>query len=190
VPPLTQYSYQTALKLYSLLKELAPHVRKVALMYEAGNSSLQLGVDALRKHPAAAGVQWRVFGMRDWRDVDAANLALMRQPADGLIVLHDQVTSAYGPGIVGLAAVRGLPAVYGSRYRVEDGGLLSYGIDWPKHFIRTADYMARILDGAKPGDLPVEQPTQFELVVNLGMARIQGISVPQSVLLQATEVIR
>jgi len=83
-----------------------------------------------------------------------------------------------------------LPAVYGARYFVQDGGLLSYGVDGAKQFIRAADYVARILGGTKPAGLPVEQPTKFELVVNLGVARSQGIRVPKSVLFQATEVIR
>jgi putative ABC transport system substrate-binding protein len=187
---LTQYSYQTGVKLYGLLKELAPEARRVAVMYEAGNESLQQAYEALRRHPATAAVQWQVFRLRDWRDVDAANLALMRDPAEGLIVLNDQITSTNGPSIIGLANARRLPAIYGSRYRVADGGLLSFGIDGPKQYIRCAEYIARILDGAKPADLPVEQPTQFELVVNLGVAKLMGIEVPQSILLQANEVIQ
>jgi putative tryptophan/tyrosine transport system substrate-binding protein len=92
--------------------------------------------------------------------------------------------------LVNLAARRRLPAAYGSREFVEDGGLMSYGVDWLKHAARTADYVARILDGAKPADLPVERPTHFELLVQLQIARAQGIAIPQSVLQQATEVIR
>jgi putative ABC transport system substrate-binding protein len=135
-------------------------------------------------------VQWRVFTLRDWRDLDAAHLALMREPADGLIVFNDRITSANRWTIASFASRQGLPAVYGSRYFVLDGGLLSFGIDGPKQFIRAAEYIARILDGAKPADLPVEQPTQFELVVNLGVAKVMGIEVPQSILLQANEVIQ
>lgn len=187
---LTLYSYQTGIKQYSLLKELVPQARRVAVMYEAGNLGIKPGYEALRKHPAAAGIQWRAFALREWRDVDAANLALLSDPVDGLLVFLDSTSAANAWNIVGLANRHRLPAVYGSRTFIDAGGLLSYGIDYPKLFIRTADYAARILNGAKPAELPVEQPTQFELVINLHVARSQGIRVPQAVLVQATEVIQ
>lgn len=159
-------------------------------MFETGNASMLQAFDLMKANATGAGLTLRAFPLRDWRDVDAADTTLVREPVDGLVVLFDRVTSANRPNIVGIASRRRLPAVYGSRYFVDDGGLLSFGVDWPVQFMRSAEYIARILDGAKPADLPVERPTQFEMVVNLHMAKVMGISVPQSVLLQATEVIR
>ena len=181
---------EAGLKLMALLRELAPHAKALAVMFEAGNGSMLQGFDLMKANAAGAGLTLRAFPLRDRKDVDAAELALLREPVDGLVVLSDPVTSANRENILGVASRRRLPAAYGLRYSVDAGGLISYGVNWPAQLMRSAEYIARILDGAKPADLPVEQPTKFELVVNLKTAKALGITIPQSVLLRADEVIQ
>ena len=127
----------------------------------------------------------RRFPLRDWQDVDAALAALLREPVDGLSVLFDRVTSGLRWNIIDAANRLHLPTIHGARHFVEDGGHHSHGIDWPALRVARADCFARILDGAKPADLPVQQPTRFELVVNRHRARKLNMAIPQSVLLQA-----
>jgi putative tryptophan/tyrosine transport system substrate-binding protein len=104
--------------------------------------------------------------------------------------VFDTVTYEHKGDIVRLAALNRVPAVYASRYFVEVGGLLSHGINWPGAVLRTAEIAARVLDGTKPADFPIERISQFELLVNQKAARALGITVPQSVLAHATEVVR
>jgi putative ABC transport system substrate-binding protein len=188
----TGYLYQSheiAAKQLGLLRELAPAGKRLAIMFEAGNRSMLQGVRTVEAVARPLDLFVRQVPLRDWRDVDSVLLEWMHEPIDGLLVLFDRITSAYSVSIAALAKRLRLPAVYGDRQFIEAGGLLSYGIDWPALVLGSADYVARLLDGAKPADLPVQQPTRFELVVNLGLARNLGMTIPQSVLLQATEVI-
>jgi putative tryptophan/tyrosine transport system substrate-binding protein len=174
-----------------LLKEVVPAARRVAVMLEAANPTMSHIFDATLAAARHAGVVLRAFELRDWKDVDTAHLDLLREPTDGLIVLPDRVTSALAWDITRLAAQLRLPAVYPStHFVVNAGGLMSYGIDWMVQSTRMADFVARILNGEKPAAIPVEQPTRFELVVSMNVARHQGLHIPQSILLQATEVIR
>jgi putative ABC transport system substrate-binding protein len=187
---LTHASHEHHSKLLALLREVVPSGRRFAVMFEAGNPSMLQGFETIRRYAEPAGLTLRAFPLRDSRDIDAADLALTREPADGLVVFNDRVTGYDSAAIVRLAGRRSLPAAYGGRHFVDSGGLIWYGNNWAAQLARTADYLARILDGARPADLPVERPTRFDLVVNLRAARVQGINLPQSLLLQATEVIR
>jgi putative tryptophan/tyrosine transport system substrate-binding protein len=186
----THASHEHHSKLLALLTEVVPRGRRFAVSFEDSNPSMRQAFDSMRRQAESAGLTLRAFPLRDGRDIDAADLALGREPADGLVVFFDRVTSTNSAAIVGLARRRSLLAAYGGRHFVDGGGLMSYSINWPAQLARTADYVARILDGARPADLPVERPTRFDLVVNLRAARVQGINLPQSLLLQATEVIR
>lgn len=186
----THASHEHHSKLLALLREMVPRGRRFAVMFEGSNPSMRQAFDSMRGQAEAAALTLRAFPLKDWREIEGAELALMREPADGLIVFNDRVTGNNGAAIVRLARNRNLPAAFGARHFVDGGGLMSYGINWPAQLARTADYVARILDSARPADLPVERPTRFELVLNLHAARVQGISLPQSLLLQATEVIR
>jgi len=178
-----QGSHEIVLKQLSLLRELAPTAKRIAVMLEAGNPSMTQGLRTLQAAAAAAGVTVEAMPLRDWRDLDAAHLRWRREPVDGLIVMYDRITSGLAVSIAGLAYQLRLPVVYGNRRFVDAGGVVSYGIDWPALILRSADYLARILDGATPADLPVLQPSQFELGVKLSAARAQGLVIPQSVLL-------
>ena len=114
----------------------------------------------------------------------------MQKRADAIIVLPSPFTNPYSRRIVKLAAERHLPAIYALSLYVQVGGLIAYGPNIPDLYRRAATYVDKILKGAKPGDLPVEQPTKFELVINLKTAKALGLTIPQSLLLRAYEVIQ
>jgi len=128
--------------------------------------------------------------VRAREELDAAFEAMVRERADGVWVLPDPLTFTARSQVVALAAKHRLPAVYWQREYVDSGGLISYGANVADHFRRAAWYVDRILKGAKPGDLPVEQAAKFELVVNLKTARALGLTIPPSLLLRADDVIQ
>jgi putative ABC transport system substrate-binding protein len=123
-------------------------------------------------------------------EFEAAFEAVVRQRPDALFIIADQFLLAHRTHIVDSAARRNLPAMYPNRGFVDAGGLISYAANDPAMFRSAAIYVDKILKGAKPGDLPVEQPTQFELVINLKTAKALGLTLPQSLLLRADEVIQ
>jgi putative ABC transport system substrate-binding protein len=122
-------------------------------------------------------------------EIEAAIKALGREPGSGLVVMNDVFMTVHRAPIILAAAGNNVPAVYIASFFARDGGLLSYGPDPVDLFRRAATYVDRILRGAKPGDLPVQFPTKFEMVVNLKTAKALGLTVPQSILLRADEVI-
>ena len=122
-------------------------------------------------------------------EIETAIIALGREPGGGLVVMPDIFMGVHRAPIILAAARNNVPAVYWLSAFARDGGLLSYGVDQLDIFRRAASYVDRILRGAKPGDLPVQLPTKFEMVVNLKTAKALGITVPQSILLRADEVI-
>jgi putative ABC transport system substrate-binding protein len=122
-------------------------------------------------------------------EIETAIIALGREPGGGLVVMPDAWTNEHRVPIISAAARNNLPAVYGNSGSVRDGGLLSYAVDRVDLWRRAASYVDRILRGAKPGDLPVQFPTKFEMVVNLKTAKALGLNVPQTLLAIADEVI-
>ena len=122
-------------------------------------------------------------------DIETAIIALGREPGGGLVVIPDVFTQVHRVPIILAAARNNVPAVYWASEYARDGGLLSYGVDRVDIIRRTASYVDRILRGAKPGDLPVQFPTKFEMVVNRKTANALGLAVPPSILLRADEVI-
>ena len=122
-------------------------------------------------------------------EIETAIIAIGREPGGGLVVVSDAFTATHRAPIISAAARNKVPAVYNASDFARDGGLLSYGTDGVDIFRRVATYVDRILRGAKPGDLPVQLPTKFEMVVNLKTAKAIGLTVPQSILLRADEVI-
>ena len=122
-------------------------------------------------------------------EIEAAIAALGREPGGGLFVMPDDFTREHRAPIILAAARSNVPAVYAQSYYARDGGLLSYGPDAVDHWRRAATYVGRILRGEKPGDLPVQFPTKFEMAVNLKTAKALGLTVPQSILLRADEII-
>jgi putative ABC transport system substrate-binding protein len=127
--------------------------------------------------------------VHDEVEIETAIIALGREPGGGLVVLSGGFLVTHRAPIISMAARNNVPAVYNASDFVRDGGLLSYGPDQVDDWRRAASYVGRILRGAKPGDLPVQFPTKFEMVVNLRTAKALGLEVPPSILLRATEVV-
>jgi putative tryptophan/tyrosine transport system substrate-binding protein len=173
-----------------MLKTVAPKVSRVAVLQ---NPSNQGHAPMLRQAEGAAralGVQLQVLKARTPSEIEAAFAAMSSQRAGGVLVLRDAVFRTLRAQIVALAAKNRLPAVYGLREEAEAGGLMAYGASVPQLFRRAATYVDKILKGAKPADLPVEQPTKFELVINLKTAKALGLTIPPSLLGQADQVIQ
>jgi putative ABC transport system substrate-binding protein len=136
------------------------------------------------------GIQAQLLDVRKPEDLGPAFDATIRQRTDGLIVGQDGLLQANRKLIVDLAAKHRLPAIYRAMEFIEAGGLMAYGPNYPDLYRRAATYVDKILKGAKPGDLPVEQPTKFELTINLRTAKALGLTIPQTLLLRADEVIQ
>jgi ABC-type uncharacterized transport system substrate-binding protein len=174
-----------------LLKEALPEGARVAVLGNPAVPGHALRLHTLTVAGQALGLSLHILELRRADELDPAFAALSREGADALFVLSDPLLlNALRGRIAALAAQHWLPAMYGWKMYVEAGGLMSYGPRLPDLNRRAAYYVARLLQGTKPGDLPVEQPTQFELVLNLKTAKVLGFTIPPSILFQATEVIR
>jgi putative ABC transport system substrate-binding protein len=172
-----------------LLLEIAPGLKRAAIMFNPDTSpvsafmpSLETAARSLKVVPIIASVHSDV-------EIETAITALGREPGGGLVIMPDTFMSAHRAPIILATARNNIPAVYPGSPTVRDGGLLSYGPDEVDLYRRAATYVDRILRGAKPGDLPVQLPTKYEMLVNLKTAKALGLTVPQSILLRADEVI-
>jgi putative ABC transport system substrate-binding protein len=178
-------------KSLQLLLEAVPGVSRVAVLWNPANAVFQ--GQMMRETEAAARalrVELRLVEARGPGDLDAAFATMTRHGAGALVVVADPVFTVHRARIGELAAKTRLPAVYGNRELAEAGGLMSYGPDFGDLAVRAAAYVDRILKGQRPADMPVEQPTKFELVVNLRAAEAIGLAVPPSLLIRADQVIR
>jgi putative ABC transport system substrate-binding protein len=179
-------------KQMELLKEAVPQSARVAVLTNPPSPTLgQAELENLAAAAKALGVQLHVVPLRSPDELDGAFAAMTREGAEGLVVLGeplllDRIIGA----IVDHAAQHRLPAIYRWRSHVEAGGLMSYGPNQPAIWRRYAYYVDRILQGAKPADLPVEQPTKFELVINLKTAQALGLAIPPHLLLLADDVLK
>jgi putative ABC transport system substrate-binding protein len=187
---LTQDAGEEVAKRLQLLREVAPKLTRVATLSGVGMSYNPYFMTTLQDAARGIGVSVLPFEIRNVEDVNQAFADIERARADGLIVFGGPVTLAHRSAIIGLAAKKQLPAVWSDRERVVDGGLMSYGADVADLFRRSAGYVDRILKGAKPADLPVEQPAKFVLAINLKTAKALGLTIPQSLLLRTDEVIQ
>ncbi len=176
-------------KQLEMLKQIVPKISRVAILLNPDQGGHRLAVRQAEGAVRALGVQLQILEARTASEIDTAFAAMTSQRAGGLVVLRDAVFRAQRAQIVGLAAKNRLPAVYGLREEAEAGGLMAYGASVPQNFRRAATYVDKILKGAKPADLPVEQPTKFELVINVKTARALRLTIPSSLLAQADEVI-
>ena len=177
-------------KRLQLLKELLPRATRVTVLWNPDTPFHFKAVDDLKAAAPSLSIELRFVGVRTPEEIDPAFLAMSRAHTEALYVIGDAFFFAHRTILVGLASKARLPSVYGTREFANEGGLMSYGPNFGDVFRRSAGYVAKILKGAKPGDLPIEQPTKFELVVNLKTAKALGITIPESILLQADEVIR
>jgi len=177
-------------KRLELLKETVAKASRVAFLGNPANPTLPIHRRELQAAGQALGVQLQLLEVRGPDEFEGAFGAAAKGRAGGLLVLPDAVADAYRTRIVALAAKSKLPAIYPFREFPEAGGLMSYGPNISETYRRAATYVDKILRGAKPADLPVEQPTKFELVINLKTAKALGLTIPRSVLSMADEVIQ
>ncbi len=176
-------------KKLELLKEVFPRISRVAILWQPGQQ--RQGMKELEAVGQALGIQIQsVVVTSRLGSFESAFSAMTREHPDGLIVAESAVVIAHRARIMEFTAKRRLPTMYGQRKFVKEGGLMSYGANLPDMFRRTATYVDKILKGAKPGDLPIEQPRKFELVINLKTAKKLGLTIPPQFLARADKVIK
>ena len=193
VTGLSQLAPELVGKCLEQLTQAVPGVSRVAVLRLPGALGERTEKDMLKEAEAAAralGVRLQLVEARGPADIDRAFSDMTRARAGALTVLPSNMFLREHRRLVDLAAKNRLPAVYTSREFVDAGGLMSYGANQADMYRRAATYVDKILKGAKPGDLPVEQPTKFELVINLKTAKALGLTIPQSLLLRADEIIQ
>jgi putative tryptophan/tyrosine transport system substrate-binding protein len=183
-------SPELAGKRLQLLKEMLPGIATIAILWNDANPYPALVFAETEAAGRTLGMRILSLPVHDSDDVPKALDGALRGSAGGLIAVEDPFTLNHRVQIVDFAARNRLPAMYGLREFVDVGGLLSYGAHLVDLSRRVAQYVDKILKGAKPGDLPIEQPTKFELVINLKTAKALGLTIPQSLLLRADEVIQ
>jgi putative ABC transport system substrate-binding protein len=176
-------------KWLELLSEVAPGLKRAAIMFNPDATLVSIFMPSLQTAARSLKVEPIIAPVHSDVEIETAIIARGREPGGGLVVLADVFTNTHRAPILLAAARNNVPAVYGESVFAREGGLLSYGPDQVDTFRRTATYVDRILSGAKPGDLPVQFPTKFEMVVNLKSAKALGLAVPPSILLRANEVI-
>jgi putative ABC transport system substrate-binding protein len=177
-------------KRLEFLKQLIPRVARVAFLRESDNRASALNLRGAESAARSLGLVVQSVGVRGPKELDAAFVAMKRAHADAVIVLEATAFFPDRQRIADLALMHRLPMAAQAREYAEAGALISYGTDYLDLFRRAAMYVDKILKGAKPADLPIEQPTKFELVINLKTAKALGLTLPQSLLQRADEVIQ
>ena len=179
-----------AAKRLEMLKEAAPKTSRVAVLFNAAIPPAEIAMKELQAAAQVLGLQIQSVAVQGPKGFEEAFGTIAQDRADGLIVFPDPLTFTNQELIANFAAKSRVSSLYGAKEFVEIGGLMSYGPSYPGMFRRGAYYVDRILKGAKPADLPVEQPTKFELVINLKTAKALGLTIPPSLLSRADEVIQ
>jgi putative ABC transport system substrate-binding protein len=176
-------------KRLEVLREIIPNMSRVAMLWNETNPSMVLRANETQDAAVKLGVVVQSVGVHDPVGLERAFKAISDGGAAALLTLVDPFTNAHRKQIVDFAAQQALPAIYEVREFVDSGGLICYGANLLAMHRRVPGYLDKIFKGAKPSDLPVEQPTKFELVVNMKAAKALGLTIPQSVLVRADEVI-
>jgi putative ABC transport system substrate-binding protein len=171
------------------LKELAPNVARVALLYSPDNLAATLISRSLKAAALQLGVQVIISPVKGLADIERAVADVAAQPNGGIFIPPDVTITPLMEQTVALIMQHRLPAIYSERFAVAYGGLVFYGVDRIDLYRRSASYVDRILRGEKPGELPYQQPTKYELVINLKTAKALGLEVPPKLLFTADEVI-
>jgi putative ABC transport system substrate-binding protein len=174
-------------KWLELLSEIAPGLKRAAIMFNLAPVSIYM--PSFETAARSLKVALISAPVHSDAEIETAIMDLRREPGGGLVVMPGALPAAHRASIILAAARNNVPAVYGFSYYAREGGLLSYGPDVVDPYRRSASYVDRILRGEKPGDLPVQFPVKYEMVLNLKTAKALGLAVPQSILLQANEVI-
>jgi len=175
-------------KRLELLKEVVPRVARVAVIWNPAVSN-NLELQATRAAARMLGVALKVLEVRNADDLARVFAVLEKERPDGLTMFFDAKSTGYRALVGDFAKKHKIPTIFGAKEFAQAGGLMSYAPDIAESFRRAATYVDKILKGAKPGDLPIEQPTKFELVINLKTAKALGLTIPQSLLLRADDVI-
>jgi putative ABC transport system substrate-binding protein len=176
-------------KWLELLSEIAPGLKRAAIMFNPDTPTASVYMPSLETAARSLKVVPIITPVRSEAEIEAAITALGSEPGGGLVAMPDAFTLAHRAPIISAAGRNNVPAVYANSEFARDGGLLSYGVDQVDTYRRAATYVARILRGEKPGDLPVQFPTKFEMVLNLKTAKALGLAIPPSIMLRADEVI-
>ena len=177
-------------KRLELLKEIFPKVSSVAMLWNKGNAGMALEAKATQEVAGPLRVTLQDRGVKDPNELDTVFALMIKDRPDGFLALMDPVLNSYQKRILDFLAQNRLPAIFENKTWVEAGGLVSYGADYAEAHRRAATLVDKILKGAKPSDLPVEQPMKFELVINLKTAQQIGVVIPPNVLARADRVIR
>jgi putative ABC transport system substrate-binding protein len=177
-----------AAKRLQLLRDVVPRLSRLGIFGNIDNSTVMLEIAELEAAARTLGLEAAIFGIRRAEDIAPAFEAL-KSRADALYVAGDPVVLTHGVRINTLAVGARLPTIYGGREYVTAGGLMSYGPNYPDLYRRAAGYVDKILRGAKPGNIPVEQPTKFDLIINVTTAKALGLTIPESFLLRADELV-
>jgi putative tryptophan/tyrosine transport system substrate-binding protein len=187
---LTTVAAELGAKRLQLLLEVVPKISRVAFLWNPANPGNAAHFENVQAAAQVLGVALLSVEVRSPDAFEGAFAAMMRERPDAFMLTAEPMHQRHAGWIIGFAAKSGLPAMYAVKENVVAGGLMSYGPSLPEAFRRAAYYVDRILKGAKPADLPVEQPMKFELVINLKTAQALGLTIPPTLLFQADEVIR
>jgi len=184
----TTFSTELTGKRIEILKDLVPRLSQLGALYNMGNPAVPPEWEETKRVAKTLGLQVQLFDVRSEDDLRNAIGMAARQNADALVVGADGLTQAHQQMIVDLMANYKLPAAYPAREFVEAGGLVAYAVNYPELYYRFAAFIDRIFKGTKPGDLPIEQPTRFELVVNVKNAKLLGLTISPAFLARVDEV--
>jgi putative ABC transport system substrate-binding protein len=185
----TLYGSELARKRLELLKETIPGIRRVALLGNAANPFSAFSWTEVQSAGPALGLELRLFTIMELTDLTETFAAMKRESVDSLLVLSDALFNAARRDVIALAAQARLPTMFEAREFVDDGGLMAYGPNLAEMTRRSASLIAKIIKGGKPGDLPIEQPTTFELIINVQTGKALGVTFPATILLRADKVI-
>lgn len=187
---LTDEVEQLSAKRMQLLKEALPKAKRIAVLWNANDQGMTLRYREIEKAARILSVEVQAHGVREPDDFDVAFSAMTRRRPDGMFLVADGLTTMYRKRLVDFAAAQRIPAMYESAVIVREGGLMSYGPNVNESFQRAALFIARILKGERPADLPAEQPTKYYLAVNVKTATTLGLTFPQSLILRTDDVVQ
>ncbi len=189
VTGISEIAAELSAKRLALLKQAAPSVHRVGMLWNADDLGMSLRYKAAEAQARSLGIEVELLGVRAPNDFDAAFAAMVRKPPDAILMVSDVLTTLNRKRVIDFAAAHKLPAIYEYDFLVHEGGLMSYGPDVSEMYDRAAGLAARILKGADPAKLPLEEPSRFVLAINLGTAKAIGLTISPSVLARADDVI-
>jgi putative tryptophan/tyrosine transport system substrate-binding protein len=189
VTGISDVAAELSTKRLGLLKELAPDLRHVAMLWNQNDLGMTLRYKASAEAAERLGIRVQALGVREPDEFEAAFAAMTADRPDAILMVSDSLTTLNRKRVLDFALAHRVPAIYEFPFLVRDGGLMSYGAGFTEHFERAAALVARILKGASPAELPFEQPTRYLFAINLKTAKAIGLDVPMMLLARADEVI-